>query len=84
MGYARIFARAVSNPGPPDYSFEDINVMPFYHSAICADSRVVKGIVFMSSLTMMMTTMAVTTLMTTPCDSDDDDVTTTMTTLKDC
>ena len=25
MGYARIFARAVSNPGPPDYSFDDIN-----------------------------------------------------------
>ena len=29
MGYARIFARAVSNLGPPDYSFEDINIMPF-------------------------------------------------------
>ena len=24
MGYVRIFARAVSNPGPPDYSFDDI------------------------------------------------------------
>ena len=29
MGYARISARAVSNPGPPDYSFDDINDMPF-------------------------------------------------------
>ena len=29
MGYVRIFARAVSNPGPPDYSFDDINIMPF-------------------------------------------------------
>ena len=29
MGYARIFARAGSNPGPPDYSFDDINIMPF-------------------------------------------------------
>ena len=27
-GYARIFARAVSNPGPPDYSFDDRD-MPF-------------------------------------------------------
>ena len=51
MGYARIFARAVSNPG-----FDGINTMPFttllsaHHSAICADSRVVlKGIIFMSS-----------------------------------
>ena len=29
MGYARIFARAVSNPGPPDNSFDGINIMPF-------------------------------------------------------
>ena len=29
MGYVRIFARAVSNPGPPNYSFDDINTMPF-------------------------------------------------------
>ena len=29
MGYARIFARALLNPGPPNYSFEDINIMPF-------------------------------------------------------
>ena len=29
MGYVRIFARAVSNPGPPDYSFDDIDTMPF-------------------------------------------------------
>ena len=29
MGYARIFARTVSNLGPPDYSFDDINIMPF-------------------------------------------------------
>ena len=25
----RIFARAVSNPGPPDYSFDGINTTPF-------------------------------------------------------
>ena len=51
MGYARIFARAESNPGPPDYSFDDINDVPFYHFkfAICAYCRVVKGISFMSS-----------------------------------
>ena len=30
MGYVGIFARAVSNPGPPDYSFD----YAFYHSAI--------------------------------------------------
>ena len=41
MVYARIFVRAVSNPGPPDRSFDDTNTMPFYHSAICADSRVI-------------------------------------------
>ena len=41
---------AVSNPGPPHYSLDDINVMHFHHSALCADSRVVKGITFMSSL----------------------------------
>ena len=29
MGYAKIFARAVWNPGPPNYSFDDINDMPF-------------------------------------------------------
>ena len=29
MGYVRIFARAVSNPGPPEYSFDDINDVPF-------------------------------------------------------
>ena len=50
MGYVRIFARAVSNTGPQDYSFDDINDMPFYHSAICADSRVLKGIICMSSV----------------------------------
>ena len=32
MGYARIFARALSNPGPPDYSFDDIYDMPFTQS----------------------------------------------------
>jgi hypothetical protein len=30
--------------GPPDFSFYDL-----YHSAICVDRRVVKGIKFMSS-----------------------------------
>ena len=35
---------------PPDHSFDDINIMPFYHPAICADGRVVKGIIFMSSV----------------------------------
>ena len=29
MGDVRIFVRAVSNPGPPDYSFDDIDTMPF-------------------------------------------------------
>ena len=29
MGYARILARAVSNPGLPNYSFDDINIMSF-------------------------------------------------------
>ena len=29
MGCVRIFARAVSNQGPPDYSYDDINFMPF-------------------------------------------------------
>ena len=29
MGYVRILARAVSNQGPQDYSFDDINTMPF-------------------------------------------------------
>ena len=29
MGYARILARAVSNPGLPEYSFDDINTMSF-------------------------------------------------------
>ena len=29
MGCARIIARAVSHPGPPDYSFDDIDTMPF-------------------------------------------------------
>ena len=28
MGYGRIFARAVSNPGPPKNSFYDINDTP--------------------------------------------------------
>ena len=26
---ARIFARVVSDPGPQDYSFDDIKIMPF-------------------------------------------------------
>ena len=29
MGLARIFARAVSNPGPQNYSFDDINDVHF-------------------------------------------------------
>ena len=29
MGYARILARAVLNPGLPNYSFDDINTMSF-------------------------------------------------------
>ena len=29
MGYARIFARAVLDPGPPDYSFDDKNDISF-------------------------------------------------------
>ena len=45
-------------PRSPDHSFDGINTMPFttllsaafYHSTICADSKVVKGIVFISSL----------------------------------
>ena len=45
MGYARTFAKEVANPGPPD----DLVPRMTYHSAICADSRVAKGIVFMSS-----------------------------------
>ena len=51
MGYARILARAVSNPGLPNYSFDDINTMSFTTllSVQKADSRVVKDIVFMSS-----------------------------------
>ena len=31
MDYVRIFARAVSNPGPPDYSFDDIKSMYLCH-----------------------------------------------------
>ena len=29
VGHVKIFARAVSNPGPPDYNFGNINDMPF-------------------------------------------------------
>ena len=29
MGYARILARAVLNPGLPNYSFDDINTMSY-------------------------------------------------------
>ena len=29
VGYVRIFAGAASNPGPPDYSFDGINDLPF-------------------------------------------------------
>ena len=37
---------------PPDYSFDDINVVKGADSRVVkgADSRVVKGIVFMSSI----------------------------------
>ena len=43
MGYARIFTRAVLNPGPPDYSFDVINDMPFTNLLIidCYMHRVV-------------------------------------------
>ena len=41
MSYGRILARAVSNSDSPNYAFN--------HSAICANSRMVKGTSFMSS-----------------------------------
>ena len=43
MGYTRIFARAVSNPGPrpPWLQFWWRKWYAFYHSATCTDSRVV-------------------------------------------
>ena len=35
MGYARILAGAVSNPGLPIYSFDDINTFPLCYLSMC-------------------------------------------------
>ena len=41
IGYVRNLARAMLNPGLPNYSFDRINDIALHHSPICADSRVV-------------------------------------------